>query len=216
MLEGTELFSALPPEVREHLARRSRTLHLDRGDLIFRKGDEARHLYLIREGRVAIAAHAADGRESVVAVLGPGSLLGEMPLFDDGPRSADARALTPASLVALEFGELRDALADHPEALWEVVRVFARRLRATDEALADAMFLDVPGRTAKRLLELAGADDEFDMPLTQEELAGVVGASRERVNRALSTFVKLEWLEVSGRSRYRILRREELAARATA
>jgi CRP-like cAMP-binding protein len=216
VLEGTELFASLPPVVRARLADRSRAVHLGRGDLLFRKGDAARHLYLVADGRVAVAAHASDGRESVVAVLGPGSLLGEMPLFDDGPRSADARALTSASVVAIEFDDLREALADHPEALWEVVRVFARRLRATDEALTDAMFLDVPGRTAKRLIELAGEDDTFDMPLTQEELAGVVGASRERVNRALATFVKLRWLEISGRTRYRILEREQLAARGTA
>ena len=74
------------------------------------------------------------------------------------------------------------------------------------------MFLDVTGRTAKRLLELAGGEDEFRMPLTQEELAGMVGASRERVNKAIATFVRLGWLEVSGRGRYRILDRDELDA----
>jgi CRP-like cAMP-binding protein len=216
VLDGTDLFASLPPDVRARLGERARTVLLGRGDLLFRKGDDARHLYLVTEGRVAVAAHASDGRESVVAVLGPGSLLGEMPLFDDGPRSADARALTRAEVVALDFDDLRDALAHHPEALWEVVRLFARRLRATDEALTDAMFLDVPGRTAKRLLELAGDEDEFEMPLTQEELAGVVGASRERVNRALATFVKLRWLEISGRTRYRVLERDQLAARGTA
>jgi CRP-like cAMP-binding protein len=72
----------------------------------------------------------------------------------------------------------------------------------------------VTGRTAKRLLELAGEENEFRMPLTQEELAGMVGASRERVNKAIATFIKLGWLEVSGRSRYRILDRDELSARA--
>ena len=102
-----------------------------------------------------------------------------------------------------------------PEVLWAVVRILARRLRATDEALADAMFLDVTGRTAKRLLELADGEDDFRMPLTQEELAGMVGASRERVNKAIALFVKLGWLEISGRSRYRIVNREELEIRAT-
>ena len=92
------------------------------------------------------------------------------------------------------------------------MRILARRLRATDEALADAMFLDVTGRTAKRLLALADGDDEFRMPLTQEELAGMVGASRERVNKAIALFVKLGWLEISGRSQYHILDRAELEA----
>ena len=104
-------------------------------------------------------------------------------------------------------------LADRPDVLWAVVRILARRLRATDEALADAMFLDVTGRTAKRLLELADGEDDFRMPLTQEELAGMVGASRERVNKAIALFVKLGWLEISGRSRYRIVNRDELEIR---
>ncbi len=77
------------------------------------------------------------------------------------------------------------------------------------------MFLDVPGRTAKRLLELAGGDDEFKLPVTQEELAGMVGASRERVNKALALFARLGWLEVKGRGRYKFLDRPALEDRAT-
>jgi CRP/FNR family transcriptional regulator, cyclic AMP receptor protein len=93
------------------------------------------------------------------------------------------------------------------------VALLANRLRVTDEALADSMFLDVTGRTAKRLLELAGDSDEFTLPVTQEELAGMVGASRERVNKAIATFVRLGWLELSDR-RYRIVERVKLAQRA--
>jgi CRP-like cAMP-binding protein len=89
----------------------------------------------------------------------------------------------------------------------------ALRLRNTDEALADSVFLDVTGRTAKRLLELAGDADEFSLPVTQEELAGMVGASRERVNKAIASFVKLGWIEQAER-RYRITNREELTKRA--
>jgi len=165
-------------------------------------------------GRVAIAAKAADGRESVISVLGPGALFGEMSMFDGGIRSAQARALTTVHLIAVPFDDVREVLVDRPDVLWAVVRILARRLRATDEALADAMFLDVTGRTAKRLLALADGEDEFRMPLTQEELAGMVGASRERVNKAIALFVKLGWLEISGRSQYHILDRAELEARA--
>ena len=84
-----------------------------------------------------------------------------------------------------------------------IVRLLARRLRNTDESLADAVFLDVPARTAKRLLEIAGDADQFRLPMTQEDLAGLVGASRERVNKALSLFTRLGWIEVEGRNRYR-------------
>ena len=102
---------------------------------------------------------------------------------------------------------------DDPTLLWRVVELLAGRLRATDEALADIVFLDVTGRTAKRLLELAGDADEFQLPVTQEELAAMVGASRERVNKAISAFVRLGWLEQRER-RYRIIDREQLTRRA--
>jgi CRP-like cAMP-binding protein len=82
-----------------------------------------------------------------------------------------------------------------------------------DVALADSVFLDVTGRTAKRLLELAGESDEFVLPITQEELAGMVGASRERVNKAIASFVRLGWIEQADR-RYRITNREQLTIRA--
>jgi CRP-like cAMP-binding protein len=136
-----------------------------------------------------------------------------MSMFDGGVRSANARALTTVHLIAVEFDDVRDVLIRRPEVLWAVVRILARRLRATDEALADAMFLDVTGRTAKRLLQIAGDDDEFSLPVTQEELAAMVGASRERVNKAIATFVRLGWLSLPARTRYRILNRDELEAR---
>ena len=214
-LDQTDLFGALPADILDELRGRTELHKFRRGDTICRRGDDAAHLFIVFSGRVAVAARATDGRESVVAVLGPGAIFGELPLFDDGLRSADIRALTTVHLISIPFDDVREVLREHPEMLWAVVRILTRRLRATDEALADAMFLDVTGRTAKRLLELAGDQDEFRMPLTQEELAGMVGASRERVNKAIATFVKLGWLEIAGRTRYKILDREELDARAT-
>src|SRR6185312_13716734 len=100
-------------------------------------------------------------------------------------RSTEARALEPSVVVEVPYHALRAALTAKPEALWTVVALLVERLRVTDEALADSMFLDVTGRTAKRILELAGASDSFVLPVTQEELAGMVGASRERVNKAI-------------------------------
>ena len=104
-------------------------------------------------------------------------------------------------------------LEERPQLLWDVVAMLSSRLRSTDSALADSVFLDVTGRTAKRLLELSGDADEFLLPITQEELAGLVGASRERVNKAISAFVRLGWLEQVDR-RYRIIDRTQLTRRA--
>jgi CRP-like cAMP-binding protein len=160
-----------------------------------------------------MANKSIDGRESVVALMERGDLFGEMPLFDGLARSAEARVLEPSDVVAIPYAPLRQLYESRPELLWNVVALLAIRLRNTDEALADSVFLDVTGRTAKRLLELAGDADEFSLPVTQEELAGMVGASRERVNKAIASFVKLGWIEQADR-RYRITNREELTKRA--
>jgi CRP-like cAMP-binding protein len=214
LLDATELFAALPEEVLEELRGRTKVQQLAKGELLFSQGDASHELFVVAAGRIAIATRSSDGRESMVAVLEAGALFGELGLFDDEPRSADARALTDSEVVALAYDAVRAVLQARPEILWVIVRLLSRRLRATDEALADAVFLDVPARTAKRLLELAGNADEFQLPMTQEDLAGLVGASRERVNKALAMFTRLGWVEVTGRSRYHIIDREALELRA--
>ncbi|HEX4490865.1 MAG TPA: Crp/Fnr family transcriptional regulator [Acidimicrobiia bacterium] len=213
--DPTEPFAALPRALAEQLASRATTRRYRRGDYICHAGETATRLFIVQSGRIAIAVRSRDGRESVAAVLGPRSLFGELPFFDGEPRSSDARALTPVVLSEIEYEAVRAVVDQQPSLLWDVTLILTRRLRATDEALADAMFLDVTGRTAKRILQIAGADDEFSLPVTQEELAAMVGASRERVNKAIATFVRLGWLQVSSRTRYRILDRAELEARTS-
>jgi len=212
LLADTPLFASLPAEALAVIARAAQTRQLTRNDVLFRQDDEATELFVVEQGRVAIAARSDDGRESLMALMEPGDLFGEMGLFD-GVRSADARALEPSTVVAVPYGPVRQILEDQPQLLWEVVRLLTARLRAVDEALSDTVFLDVPGRTAKRLLDLAGEGDEFQLPITQEELAGMVGASRERVNKAIAQFVRLGWLEQQERT-YRISDREQLTRRA--
>ena len=212
-LAGVALFEGLGPEQVRAVAAASTVRHLERGDLLFRQGEPADELYVVLDGRLAIATRSIDGRESMVALMEDGDLFGEMSLFDGRGRSTDARALERTELIAIPFGPLKEALEARPDALWRVVELLAGRLRTTDEALADSVFLDVPGRTAKRLLELAGEADEFQLPLTQEELAGLVGASRERVNKAIAQFLRLGWIEQQDR-RYKIVNREQLTRRA--
>jgi CRP/FNR family cyclic AMP-dependent transcriptional regulator len=211
--EPPESFDSLPRALAGELASRATMRRYRRGEYICHAGEVATRLFVVQSGRIAIAVRARDGRESVAAVLGPGALFGELPFFDTEPRSSDARALTPVLLDEVEYAAVRAVVDENPSLLWDVTLILTRRLRATDEALADAMFLDVTGRTAKRLLQIAGTDNEFSLPVTQEELAAMVGASRERVNKAIATFVRLGWLQVSARTRYRILDRAELEAR---
>jgi CRP/FNR family cyclic AMP-dependent transcriptional regulator len=213
LLARSELLAALGDDAITMLVEASREVALARGEVLFDQGDPGRELYVLASGRIAIAKRSADGRSSVVALMEEEDLFGDMSLFDGQGRSAEARALEPSRLVAVPFDALRSALDARPQALWTVVTLLSNRLRATDEALADSMFLDVTGRTAKRLLELAGDSDEFTLPVTQEELAGMVGASRERVNKAIATFIRLGWLELSDR-RYRIVERVKMAQRA--
>ena len=215
ILETTQLLGALPPDTLETLRLQSTIRTVARNEVLFRRGDTASELFGIVKGRIAILTSSPDGRESLVAVLDEGSLFGELGLFDDGPRSADARALEETDVLVLGYEPVRNAIDAHPTLLWVIVRLLARRLRNTDDSLADAVFLDVPARTAKRLLEIAGDQDQFRLPMTQEDLAGLVGASRERVNKALSLFTRLGWIEVEGRNRYRILDRTALHERAT-
>ncbi len=192
----------------------SRTRTLVRGDVLFNEGDPPDALYLVTGGRIAIAmSNPIDRRESVVALMEPGDLFGELGLLDDGPRSAMARALERSELIEVPFGPVREMLDSDPRLLWNFTRLLAGRLRAMDEVLADSVFLDVTGRTAKRLLELANGSDEFQLPVTQEELAGMVGASRERVNKAIASFIRLGWLQQQDRT-YKIIQRDRLELRA--
>ena len=213
LLARSELFSAFDATAVERIAATAQSVDLQRNQVVFGEGDDAAQLYVVRSGRVAIAKRSADNRESVVALMEEGDLFGEMSLFDGHGRSAEARALEPSELLAVPFSAIRSVLEDEPGLLWHVVELLANRLRVTDSALADTVFLDVTGRTAKRLLEMAGDADQFVLPVTQEELASMVGASRERVNKAISAFIRLGWIEQSDR-RYRITDRTQLSRRA--
>ena len=213
-LSSMDLFSGVQQELLEPIVEQSSVQSLQRGDMLFSEGEEANNLYIVLEGRVAIANRSFDGRESVVALMESGDLFGEMPLFRPDGRSADARVLENSSVVVIPYVPVKSLYQEHPEMLWKIVDMLAERLKVMDVALADSMFLDVTGRTAKRLLELAGTDEEFELPVTQEELAGMIGASRERVNKSIASFIKLGWLAQKG-EKYVILDRKQLEIRST-
>lgn len=214
LLRNLELFEEFDEDQFNTIVAGSDERHPVRGDIIFSEGAEAADLYVVTSGRIAISNKFFDGRESMFALMGRGDLFGEMSLFDGLGRSAEARALEPSSIIVIPYRPLQGAWTDRPELLWKVVALLTRRLRAMDEALADSFFLDVTGRTAKHLLEIAGDRDSFEIPITQEELAGLVGAPRERVNKAISSFLRLGWMEQHDRT-YVILKRREFEIRAS-
>ena len=213
LMSETILFAGLDDDALAKVVEAGRDLEIRRGDMLFREGDDPDELFVVVSGRIAIANKSIDGRESMVALMEEGDLFGEMGLFDGRGRSAEARALETSVVTAVPYSPVRNLYENDPALLWRVVAMLAGRLRTMDAALADSVFLDVTGRTAKRLLDVAGEDDEFSLPITQEELAGMVGASRERVNKAIASFIRLGWIEQIDRT-YRITNRQQLTIRA--
>jgi len=206
-LSRASLFSALDDDAAAALRAGMVEVGLERGEVLFTEGQPGDRLYVIVEGKVKLGATSGDGRETLLAILGPGEMFGELSLFDPGPRTATATALTDVSLIGLGNTDLRPWLTGRPEVALSLLRALARRLRRTNEAMADLVFSDVPGRVAKALLDLA---TKFGEPLpdggihvvhdlTQEELAQLVGASRETVNKALADFQNRGWLRLEQR-----------------
>ena len=213
-LHQLEFFSGLSPEALSQVVSTAEQRSYLRGDMVFREDDDAKDLFVVRKGRIAIANRSPDGRESVLALMSPGDLFGDMALFDGQGRSAGARALEESLVISIPFEILREKFREDASSLWNVVAMLSRRIRAANDSIADSVFLDVTGRTAKRLLEIAGDRDEFTLPITQEELAGMVGASRERVNKAIAQFVRLGWIDQTDRV-YKIVDRRKLTIRST-
>ena len=208
VLARAPLFAALDEEAAIALRSSMQDVKLPRGDALFAEGDPGDRLYLILDGKIKLGATSGDGRETLLAILGPGEMFGELSLFDPGPRTATATALTDATLAGLGHDDLQPWLTGRPEVAGSLLRALALRLRRTNEAMADLVFSDVPGRVAKALLDLAAkfGENQDDgsvhvvHDLTQEELAQLVGASRETVNKALADFQNRGWIRLEQRS----------------
>ena len=206
-LRTAPLFAALDDDAANALRSSMVDQRLAKGDVLFSEGEPGEKLYLIESGKIKLSHTSSDGRESIIAVLGAGEMLGELSLFDPGPRTATAIAVTNTKVVSLSHEALLPWLVGRPDLAVSLLAALARRLRRTNEALADLVFSDVPGRVAKALLELGSKFGE-DSPdglvvhheLTQEELAQLVGASRETVNKALADFSQRGWVRIEQRS----------------
>lgn len=220
VLARSGIFQGVDSDAAEDLAKEMDTLDIRKGDVVFNEGEPGDSLYIVLSGKIKVGRRAADGRQNLIAVMGPADMLGELSLFDPGPRTATATAVTDTRLARLRKTALRPWLSNRPEIAEQLLRVLARRLRRTNDALADLIFTDVPGRVAKNLLQMAGRFGTRDggvlrvtHDLTQEEIAQLVGASRETVNKALADFASRGWIRLDGKSII-ILDPERLARRA--
>jgi len=207
VLRRAPLFEALDDDSAAALQAGVTVVELSRTERLFEEGASGNQLYVILDGKIKLTRAAADGRENLLSVLGPSEMFGELSLFDPRPRTASATAVTDSRLAALAHDDLRSWLTGRPDVALHLLRALAQRLRRANDVMADLVFTDVPGRVAKALLDLS---DRFGTPqedglqvnhdLTQEELAQLVGASRETVNKALADFAARGWLQLSAKS----------------
>jgi CRP/FNR family transcriptional regulator, cyclic AMP receptor protein len=197
LLSSTAMFRGFSEQELEPLASRLQPRSFPRGTYIFREGDPGHALYVIAGGQVKIAHLGRRGEEIVFAVLMPGETFGELALFDDeSTRNADAQAMEPTDCLTLNREPFMSFVESHPQLMRHLIKVLSTYLRRADDALGEAAFLDITGRVAKKLLDLAESHGQrtdngvrISMHVTQQTLAGMVGASRENVNRAVSRFV---------------------------
>ena len=182
-------------------------IKLRKGQSLFKEGDDGDHLYIVASGKIKLGTKSQDGRENLLMILGPGDMFGDLSLFDSGPRTSTATAVTEAKLLSLGQDKVIPWVKEHPQVSLHLLARLASRLRRTNEVVSDLVFSDVPGRVAKALIDLGlkfgvKKDEGFlvNHDLTQEELAQLVGASRETVNKALADFAQRGWIRLEARA----------------
>jgi CRP-like cAMP-binding protein len=201
------IFQGLDPAAANTLRTAMAPVKLRKGQALFKEGDDGDNLYIITSGKIKLGTKSQDGRENLLMVLGPGDMFGDLSLFDSGPRTSTATAVTESRLLSLGQEKVIPWVREHPEASLHLLARLASRLRRTNEVVSDLVFSDVPGRVAKALIDLGvkfgeKTSDGFLVhhDLTQEELAQLVGASRETVNKALADFAQRSWIKLEARA----------------
>lgn len=205
LLKRVALFSNLGDHSLADLAHQLRRRAFRKGTIIFHKDQAGDALYVIESGRIRIFLPTAGGEELTVDIAGPGDVFGELALLDGRPRSASAETLEDTVTFTLSRDEFQRYLVAAPQLAAALVELLSSRLRQLTEYAESLAFLDVHARVARTLLEMAdrygvkkdGVEIDFD--LTQTDLATMVGATRERVNRALAAFRTQGLLELHGK-----------------
>jgi len=200
-LRGHPIFGALEPELLAQLSSYAIPRSVKRGTLIFSRGDAGSSLFAVCSGTVKISAPSADGKGAVFNLVSEGAIFGELAVLDGLPRSADATALTDCEFMVIERRDFITLIRERAEFAVKLIEVLCRRLRHTTGQLEDIMFLDLPARLAKALLqEYANANStggNKDKPagarkitITQRNLAEMIGMSRESTNKQLRAWEK--------------------------
>ena len=205
VIEETFASTLMPKEV-EDLQGLGRRRQFRKTSPILVEGEASDRVVVIISGRVKVSLNTDDGKEALLALRGPGDLLGELSFLDGEPRSATASALEPVEAQILTAVEFKRFLETHPRATLNLLQMLSRRLREADQKLIEFTAFDSVGRVARRLLEVAeryGKQQEegirINLPLSQAELAGWIGSSREAVSKALGTLRQLDCIETRRR-----------------
>lgn len=223
LLRQVPLFSSLSPDALENLAARMRRRRLPDGASIVYRGDPSGALYIILSGRVKVHTATLNGDEVILDIKSVGDFFGEMSLLDGQPRSADVSTLEPTELALLDGEALRETIVGQPGVAWTMLGALSRRLRDQNAQIEMLMTRDVAGRVANLLLHLADTQGKLlpngqvriEVSLTQSDIAAFVGATRERVSRALSVFRTqgaIAWEKTTGH--WLVCSREALSKRA--
>jgi CRP/FNR family cyclic AMP-dependent transcriptional regulator len=191
-LARVPLFASLKPALLDELAGKLTPKSYRRGEVIFHQDDPGSAMHIVKSGQVKIATTSPEGEEVIMAILKDSDFFGELSLLDDKPRSANVVAMEATQTLTLRRDDFMDMLGKHPEMVSGVLASVAARLRRTDQLLEDAVFLDLPARLSKRLLELAQKHGiktdkglEIDLRLTQQDLAAALGVTRVALNKHL-------------------------------
>ncbi len=207
LLAHIPLFKGLSSEDRAALAALLRVQKVKAGEVLFRKGSEGTTLYIIQSGAVKIVLPSRLGDEMIVTIFSAGDFFGEMALLDGMPRSADAVAVDPSRLLLLNRADFLHFLKKSDGAIESIFSILSARLRKTDDLLEDTSFLNIPARFAKKLLELGetfgrreSGSMEISLRLTQKDLADMVGATRESINKELRALREKGIVSVSGQT----------------
>ena len=203
VLRAVPLFSSVPDDQLRTLAMVVTRKSLARGATVMVAGDQTDSLYIILSGRLKVMMSDAEGKEVILSILGPGEFFGEMGLIDDSPRSASVVGIEPCELLAIAKRDFNKCLAENFEMAMAVMRGLVRRLREADRKIGSLALLDVYGRVARLLLDMAENVDGQKMVtkrLPKQDIAKMIGASREMVSRVMKDLQMGGYIEMRGSS----------------
>jgi CRP/FNR family cyclic AMP-dependent transcriptional regulator len=201
MLRSVPLFASFSEEPLRLLATVVTRRSVTRGTMIMAAGDPTDSLYIVLSGRLKVMMSDADGKEVILTIIGPGEFFGEMGLIDDAPRSASVVAIEPCELLAITRRDFKKCLAENFEMSMAVMRGLVRRLREADRKIGSLALLDVYGRVARLLLDMAETVDGQKMVtkrLPKQDIAKMIGASREMVSRVMKDLQMGGFIEMRG------------------